>query len=143
QDERTEAPVEPQDLPEDMNELSDEDFRLCIRQWIEENYPAHLKRFATSRYHREDTNAWYQALATKGWIAPGWPREYGGMGLSTSKRVICIQEMDRSGATRFSYQGVVMVGPLLMNFGTEAPRSRFLPRILTGETIWAQGYSEP
>ena len=140
---RLSADVDPKNLPADLNELADDDFRLVMCQWIEENYPKDLPRFATFRPHRPETEEWYQRLARKGWLAPGWPREFGGMELSAAKRLIMIEELDRFGCVRFSDQGVVMVGPLMMNFGTEEQRRRFLPKILTGEHIWAQGYSEP
>jgi 3-oxochol-4-en-24-oyl-CoA dehydrogenase len=137
------AGVDPENLPSDLNELTDDDFRFVVRKWIEENYPEHLPRFPTFRPHRPETEEWYQRLAKRGWLAPGWPREFGGMELSAAKRLIMIEELDRFGCARFSDQGVIMVGPLLMNFGTETQRQRFLPKILTGEHIWSQCYSEP
>jgi len=135
----------PQDvtLRRDYDEMSDEAFRVLTRAWIENNYPEDLPRFATYRARCAATMPWYQRLAKQGWLAPGWPREYGGMELSAAKRLIMIEEMDRFGCSRFADQGVIMVGPLLMNFGSREQRERFLPRILSGEDIWAQGYSEP
>ncbi|VWX49949.1 acyl-CoA dehydrogenase family protein [Novosphingobium sp. 9U] len=126
----------------DYNAMSDDDFRAEIRAWIEQNYPPEL-RFPIERLHRVDTKVWYDLLAEKGWLAPGWPVEHGGMGLDANKRVIFIEELERHGCSRFSDQGVLMLGPLLMNYGTAEQRAFFLPKILTGEHIWAQGYSEP
>jgi alkylation response protein AidB-like acyl-CoA dehydrogenase len=83
------------------------------------------------------------ALARQGWLAPGWPREHGGMGLSPAKQVIFIEELERHGAPRTNDMGITMIGPLLIRYGTEAQRARFLPPILAGEHIWCQGYSEP
>lgn len=83
------------------------------------------------------------ALAQKGWIAPAWPVEYGGMGLSATKQLIWIEENERFGAVRINDIGPVMLGPLLIRFGTDEQKARFLPPILSGKHIWAQGYSEP
>lgn len=129
-------------LSVDYNAMPDDEFRQMVRDWIEANYPPDL-RYPIERLHRRDTKVWYDLLAAKGWLAPGWPVEHGGMGLDPSKRVIFIEELERHGCTRFSDQGVLMIGPLLMNFGTPAQRETFLPKILTGEHIWCQGYSEP
>ena len=126
----------------DYNSVSDDAFRTEIRAWIEANYPPEL-RFPIERLHRRDTKPWYDRLAEKGWLAPGWPTDRGGMGLDTVKRVIFIEELERHGCARFSDQGVLMLGPLLMSYGTPAQQARFLPEILTGAHIWAQGYSEP
>ena len=126
----------------DYNARSDQDFRTEVRGWIEVNYPSHL-RFPIERLHRRDTRIWYDRLAAKGWLAPGWPKEQGGMGLDAAKRVVFLEELERHGCSRFSDQGVLMLGPLLMTYGTRAQQDYFLPRILTGEHIWAQGYSEP
>ena len=126
----------------DYNAMDDEHFRAEVRSWIEANYPPEL-RFPIERLHRRDTRIWYDRLAGKGWLAPGWPRDKGGMGLDTAKRIVFIDELERHGCSRFSDQGVLMLGPLLMAYGTPEQQQFFLPRILTGEHIWAQGYSEP
>lgn len=126
----------------DYNALSDDDFRGQVRTFIEANYPPHL-RYPIERLHRRDTKIWFDLLAAQGWLAPGWPVEHGGMGLDAAKRVIFIEELERHGCSRVSDQGVLMIGPLLMNYGTAAQRDFFLPKILTGEHIWCQGYSEP
>ena len=126
----------------DYNAINDEDFRAEVRGWIEANYPQEL-RFPIERLHRRDTKIWYDRLAEKGWLAPGWPTDQGGMGLDTAKRIVFIDELERHGCARFSDQGVLMLGPLLMTYGTREQQQFFLPKILTGEHIWAQGYSEP
>ncbi len=136
------GPASTENLPDDYNQWDDEIFRLHIRQWVEANYPAEL-RYPTHRLHRAQTKVWYDLLSRKGWLAPAWPREYGGMGLGAAKRLIMIEEFERHGCSRYSDQGVLMIGPLLMQFGTEEQRRFFLPKIITGEHIWAQGYSEP
>jgi alkylation response protein AidB-like acyl-CoA dehydrogenase len=127
---------------EDLNALDDDAFRDVIREWIVANYPAHLRN-PPKRLHHAEGKPWYMALSQKGWLAPGWPREYGGMGLSVAKQLIMTDEYERHGVARGADQGIVMLGPLLMRYGTEEQRRRFLPRILSGEDIWCQGYSEP
>jgi hypothetical protein len=82
-------------------------------------------------------------MAGKGWLAPAWPLEYGGMGLSHAKLLIFLEEQERWGIARYQDHGVLMIGPLLMRYGTEAQRRRYLPPILRCEEIWCQGYSEP
>lgn len=128
--------------PIDYNAQRDEDFRAEIRSWIETNYPPEL-RYPIERLHRASTKIWYDRLAAKGWLAPGWPTDQGGMGLDASKRVVFIEELERHGCARFNDQGVLMLGPLLMAYGTPEQQAFFLPKILSGEHIWAQGYSEP
>ncbi|MBL8378722.1 MAG: acyl-CoA dehydrogenase family protein [Burkholderiales bacterium] len=127
---------------QDWNALSDADFRAVVRADFEANYPAHL-RFAPRRLRWSEIGNWYLRMAEKGWIAPNWPAEYGGMGLSPAKLLIFIEEQERWGIARFQDHGVLMVGPVLQRFGTEEQRRRFLPKILTCENIWSQGYSEP
>lgn len=127
---------------QDLNPLSDPDFRATTRRWIEANYPPHLRN-PQRRLHIAEGRPWYDALSRQGWLAPNWPREHGGMGLSPAKHLILIEELERHGAARLPDQGITMVGPLLIRHGTEAQRAYHLPRILSGEIIWCQGYSEP
>jgi hypothetical protein len=126
----------------DLNRLSDEDFRREIRAWIEANYPPE-KRYPPRRLTYDEIRDWFQTLSRQGWIAPNWPREHGGMGLSPAKLIIWVEEYERHGCARLPDHGIQMVGPLLIRYGTEAQRRFFLPKILTGEHIWCQGYSEP
>jgi alkylation response protein AidB-like acyl-CoA dehydrogenase len=127
---------------EDLNTLDDETFRHVVRRWVAETYPPELRN-PPQRLHWRDNKVWYLKLAEKGWLAPGWPREYGGMGLSAGKQLIMIEEFERYGCARTNDHGVVMVGPLLIRYGNETQKSAFLPKILSGEHIWCQGYSEP
>jgi alkylation response protein AidB-like acyl-CoA dehydrogenase len=122
--------------------LPDEAFRLEVRRWVEANYPPDLRNPA-KRLHWSENRVWYMKLAEKGWLAPGWPREHGGMGLSPAKQIIMIEEFERHGCTRTNDMGIVMIGPLLIRYGTEAQKRAFLPAILAGEHVWCQGYSEP
>jgi alkylation response protein AidB-like acyl-CoA dehydrogenase len=128
--------------PEDLNQLDDASFRILLRRWIEENYPEEIRN-PPKRLRFRDNKPWYMKLSEKGWLAPGWPREYGGMGLSASKQLIMLEEQERYGCARVNDSGITMLGPLLIRYGTQAQRDFFLPKILSGEHIWTQGYSEP
>jgi alkylation response protein AidB-like acyl-CoA dehydrogenase len=126
----------------DWNALSEQDFRLEIRAFFERHYPAE-RRFPAQRYRWGEIKDWYQTLYRHGMIAPGWPREHGGMGLTPAKLIVFIEEQERHGVARVPDLGLVMVGPMLIANGTRAQREEFLPKILSGEHIWCQGYSEP
>ncbi|WP_291297775.1 acyl-CoA dehydrogenase family protein [Elioraea sp.] len=128
--------------PGDLDALPDDAFRAHVRAWVQASCPPEL-RHPPKRLHWSETKPWYMALAKQGWLAPGWPREHGGLGLSPAKQIIFIEEIERHGAPRTNDMGVTMIGPLLIRYGTDAQRERFLPRILAGEDIWCQGYSEP
>ena len=127
---------------EDLNLLDDDSFRVLVRGWIEANYPEELRN-PPKRLHWRDCNVWYFKLAEQGWLCPSWPREHGGMGLSAGKQIIMVEEYERHGVARTNDHGILMVGPLLIAHGTPAQRDFFLPKILAGEHIWCQGYSEP
>ncbi len=126
----------------DWNAMSDEEFRAEIRGFLHANYPEHL-RYPSRRLRWHEVRDWYLMQAERGWTAPGWPSEYGGVGLNPSKQLIFIEEQERYGVARAPDQGVVMVGPLLIRYGTEAQKKHYLPKILSWENIWVQGYSEP
>ena len=122
--------------------LSDEAFRIVAREWIAANYPLDV-RDPPRRLRFQEAKPWYLKLSERGWLAPGWPVAYGGLGLSIVKQLILIEELEAFGAARLNDMGVVMIGPLLIKFGTDAQRAHFLPRILSGDYVWCQGYSEP
>ena len=126
----------------DYNALSDDAFRDLVRGFLRERYPEHL-RFPAKRLRWDEVKPWYMILAEAGWLAPSWPREHGGMELSPFKHLIYVEEFESYGAARMPDHGIIMLGPLLIRFGNEAQRNRFLPRILDGSDIWCQGYSEP
>jgi len=121
---------------------NDQEFRLQVREWLAANFPAEL-RFPTRRLDFRQAMAWHRTLAAQGWVAPGWPREYGGMGLSSYQQVIFSEELDRAGVVVIPNFGITMLGPLLLRFGTAEQKARYLPKILSGEHLWCQGYSEP
>ncbi|MEP9349134.1 acyl-CoA dehydrogenase family protein [Xanthobacter sp. KR7-225] len=117
-------------------------FRAEVRAFLAAAIPGPL-RDLTFRPPPEQAMAWYQTLAHKGWIAPHWPKAFGGMGASPVEQVILLEEMARAGAPDIPSQGINHLGPLLMHFGTPAQQARHLPAILGGAVIWCQGYSEP
>ncbi|MEM7465662.1 MAG: acyl-CoA dehydrogenase [Pseudomonadota bacterium] len=128
--------------PDDWNEISDEDFRTVVRDWFEEEYPEEM-RYPPKRFRWAEIKDWYLKLSEKGWVAPAWPREHGGMGLSPSKMLIFIEEQERWGIGRAPDMGILMIGPLLIKHGTPEQQAHYLPKILAGEDVWCQGYSEP
>jgi alkylation response protein AidB-like acyl-CoA dehydrogenase len=95
------------------------------------------------RLHWDEIKEWYFTLSRQGWIAPAWPKAFGGMQLPPDKLIAFIEEHERFGAARPPDQGIIMLGPVLIRFGTKAQQERYLPKILSGEHVWAQGYSEP
>jgi alkylation response protein AidB-like acyl-CoA dehydrogenase len=86
---------------------------------------------------------WRSRVAKKGWIAPHWPKEYGGANMSAKDQFIMNEEFAEAEAPNVGGFGVMMIGPTLITHGSEEQKQRFLPSILKGETIWCQGYSEP
>ena len=117
-------------------------FRTQTRQWLEANLPTHYRNVPT-RLNFTDTMAWHRKLVEGGLIAPGWPKEYGGMGASLSRQVILADELARVGAPEISGQAINHIGPILQRFGTPAQKAQHLEPMLRGEKVWCQGYSEP
>ena len=126
----------------DYNAMDDDAFRLMVRSWVVAHYPEDLRN-PPKRLHWRDNKVWYHKLAEKGWLCPGWPAAHGGMGLDAGKQIIFMEECERHGVARTNDHGIIMVGPLLIQYGTEAQRAEFLPKILAGDHVWCQGYSEP
>jgi len=126
----------------DYNGLTDEAFRQSVRGFIEAQYPQQL-RYLQRRVRMSEIRPWWRTLYEKGWIAPNWPREFGGMGLDAGKMVIYLEELERYGVARAADQGITQVGPILMKYGTRAQKDAYLPGTLSGAIIWCQGYSEP
>lgn len=126
----------------DWASMSDNDFRRMMRAFLTRNYPEHL-RHMPRRVHWDEIGDWYRCLSRQGWIAPAWPEAHGGMGLPAAKLIAWHEEFESYGVARAPDQGILMVGPVLMQYGNAEQQQRFLPRILSGEHIWCQGYSEP
>lgn len=124
---------------------ADDAFRAEIRAWLEANLPQAVrdKVLNHKRLNRDDIASWHKLLGQRGWSAPAWPVEYGGPGWSATQRHIWDEECARIGAPPVLPFGVSMVAPVLMKYGNEAQKRRYLPRILDGTDWWCQGYSEP
>ena len=126
--------------------LSSEDaaFRDEVRAFIAENYPREMRvPNPETDLTKEQSLLWHRILHKKGWIAPLWPKEYGGPGWSITRRFIFEQETSRAGTLPPLAFSVTMVGPVIYTFGNDAQKKKYLPRILSGEDWWCQGYSEP
>lgn len=127
---------------QDWNAMTDEEFRRRAAEFFGTYVPRHLC-YLNRRPRWAEVKDWYLTMSSHGWLVPGWPVEYGGMGLSPAKFLIYVEELERSGAPRVMDQGLMNLGPVLIARGSEAQRRKFLPRILSGEHLWCQGYSEP
>ncbi|MDE2466266.1 MAG: acyl-CoA dehydrogenase family protein, partial [Alphaproteobacteria bacterium] len=125
----------------------EEGFRDEVRQFLAENLTADLIAAAactTSVFtEKEASIAWQKILHGRGWVAPSWPKEYGGTGWNEIERHIFATECARAGAPGLAPMGLRMVGPCIMHYGTDEQKAFYLPRILSGEDYWCQGYSEP
>jgi len=122
-------------------------FRDEVRAFLAANLPPELRE-AGSRTTSVFTDKtwsipWQKILHAKGWVAPSWPKQYGGTGWSDMQRYIWSAECARAGTPGLAPMGLRMVGPCIMRYGTEAQKAHYLPRILSGEDYWCQGYSEP
>ncbi len=122
-----------------------EAFRKTVREFLRDGMPANIKAKAEvdGHFEMEETMQWHGVLYEKGWAAPHWPKELGGPGWDAAQRFIFGEELEKCGAPILSPFGLSMVGPLIIQFGNDAQKQRFLPKILSGEEKWCQGYSEP
>jgi alkylation response protein AidB-like acyl-CoA dehydrogenase len=122
-------------------------FRDEVRAWIAENYTDDFKKrmelTKNGSLDEKHQKAWLKKLAEKGWLVTNWPTEHGGPGWNQTQKYIYEMEMSLSGAPRMSSMGVRMCAPVIMKFGTEEQKKKFLPAILAGEVHFAIGYSEP
>ena len=100
-------------------------------------------RKSSDVFARSAAREWHGALSERGWVAPHWPKEYGGAGLSSVEQFILNEELATAGAPAVGGSGVSTLGPTIIVHGTPEQRARYLPPILAGEVAWAQGYSEP
>ena len=123
----------------------DDAFRTEVRAWFKQDYPADiLAKLANGEtLTKADRQASERALYEKGWVAPGWPKAYGGPGWNVAQRFIFDEELERAGAPNVVPMGLLYLAPVLYTFGTEAQKQRWLGDILASRTFWAQGYSEP
>jgi len=124
----------------------EEAFRQEVRDFIAEASPLLPKNLGTpeqARRSKDEYLVWHRLLYKRGWVAPAWPKELGGAGWSVTERYIFATETAKAGMPTTLPFGLGMVGPVIYTFGNEAQKKKFLPRILSGEDWWCQGYSEP
>lgn len=150
----------------DWQDTPEEDaFREQVRTFIRERFPSDyepdydaefslepedvwgynwvLDRQSGDARRRDGARGWASALAEKGWIAPRWPAVYGGAGLGAASEFILLEEMMRAGVPTVNGNGALLLGPTLLTHGTKEQCAEHLPQIARGETVWAQGFSEP
>ena len=120
---------------------ADRVFRAEVRDWVAVHVPAELCH-RVMRVDPPELKPWHRKLYERGWIAPHWPREYGGMGATLTQQIILFEEIARVGAPTPYPHGLNFIGPLIIDAGTAAQKARHLPPILSGEATWCQGYSE-
>jgi len=129
--------------------FSDDDrkFQSEVRAWLDDAWPEASRkrqnRSALGRISKEEQIRWQRALYARGWAATHWPREHGGAGFTPTQNYIFDLERARVGAPMVLPFGMGMVAPVIMKFGTDAQKRKFLPDILASRAWWCQGYSEP
>jgi long-chain acyl-CoA synthetase len=134
----------------------EEAFRAEVRAWLEAECPGSMREPVVgpadlvfggrrARFPSPDARVWLERMAARGWTAPRWPQEYGGAGLSDREAQVLAAELARLGCRQplVSVHGIGMVGPVLLRFGSDEQRKRFLPPTARGEVRWCQGFSEP
>lgn len=138
-----------------MQESRVEAFRKLVRRWLADHYPPELRDGpeqppvwggSRQRYPNPAARRWLEAMAEQGWTVPTWPVEYGGAGLSHTEAMAIRDELrvaDMRPPLVMQNQSITMLGPILLEYGSEEQRRRFLPQIARGEVRWCQGYSEP
>ncbi len=123
--------------------MSPHDLRTELRTWLAEHPPPAIDVVAT-RAEADEMRAWQRALHADRWVGIHWPEEYGGRGASVAQVAVYNQELARAGAPPLlGRAGITLVGPTLMAYGTDEQRSRWMPRILSGDDVWCQLFSEP
>jgi len=131
-------------------DLELEEFRAEAKAWLEANFPKSLankgvQAMSERQGQSADLAQWRKAIGEKGWATPTWPTQYGGGGLSPQQARVLTQEMGKVGAFNplLFGMGVTMIGPTILDYGTEAQKQKHIPPIVRGEVQWCVGYSEP
>ena len=130
----------------DMTFTSEElQFQQKVADWTKENLPADIKEKVDRglELHRDDFERWMHILSRQGWIATNWDSKDGGPGWSVAQKFLADEAIFTEGAPRVVHFGTRMVGPVLLAFGTDEQKAKYIPKILSSEEIWCQGYSEP
>ncbi|MGH8012331.1 MAG: acyl-CoA dehydrogenase [Candidatus Binataceae bacterium] len=127
-----------------------ETFRREFRAWLAANVPTGQRDELTGEFtHSEDADfnmhrQWHRKMHAAGWVGVSWPREYGGRGATLEQQVVYNEEMVRANAPSLvNALGIMLVGPTLIHWGNEEQKKRYVPKILSAEELWCQGYSEP
>lgn len=129
-------------------------FRAETREWLEANCPQSMRSRVTREeqvwagknrtFPSDDAKVWFERMADKGWTCPDWPAAYGGGGLSPEENKVLEEEMKAIGARKALMDiGIWMLGPAILEYGTEEQKQEHIPKIVRGEIRWCQGYSEP
>src|SRR5213594_3075362 len=127
----------------------DEAFRLELRTWLAANAPTGVSRnddpfMEDSLEDWQHRREWHRKMHAAGWVGISWPKEYGGRGATLTQSLIYEEELSQTRTPRLlNGLGIALVGPTLMHWGTEEQKKRYVPKILSAEEIWCQGYSEP
>jgi alkylation response protein AidB-like acyl-CoA dehydrogenase len=130
----------------------DEAFRQELRAWLEKNRPAQSSAAddRTDFMHEGSKDDWqrrlhwHRKMHSGGWVGLSWPKEYGGRGATLTQQLIYNEEMAAANTPQLvNGLGIMLVGPTIIHWGTEEQKKRYVPKILSGEEIWCQGYSEP
>jgi alkylation response protein AidB-like acyl-CoA dehydrogenase len=130
----------------DLNYSADElAFRDEVRDWLAGHLPDEIRNkvLGYQQLSRDEYIRWHKILAAKGWSVPHWPVPWGGTGWNITQRYLFDEECGRAGAPGLAPFGPTMCASVLLRFGTEQQKARFLPRIRDGDDFWVQGYSEP
>ena len=120
-----------------------EEVRDFLKQELTQDLVNEAKHTSAVFTEKEVAMKWQKKLANKGWLVPSWPEEYGGTNWTQTQRYIFSSECAKAGAPNLIPMGLAMIGPLLLGKGTKEQKDYYIPRIISGEDYWCQGYSEP
>ena len=120
-----------------------EEVRDFLKQELTQDLVNAAKHTSAVFTEKEVAMKWQKKLAKKGWLVPSWPEEYGGTNWTQTQRYIFSSECAKAGAPNLIPMGLAMIGPLLLGKGTKEQKDYYIPRIISGEDYWCQGYSEP
>ena len=119
---------------------ADQEFRKEVKNFIAESFPAQVRGKTRNEYGgKDDFLVWHRVLFNKGWIAPSWPKEYGGTGWTSTQKYIFGEECALADTPTTLPFGLAMVGPVIYTFGNDEQKKEHLPKILSGERWWCQG----
>jgi alkylation response protein AidB-like acyl-CoA dehydrogenase len=130
----------------DRNTMPMDEFRTELRAFIRAHFPEDLREgfhHPMGRLRGDRGREWVRTMFRHGWRCPHWPVEHGGLGLSVERQLFYLSEMDEYGVTRILDFGGQLLGPQLIRWGTPEQQAEYLPGILSGDALWAQGFSEP